>query len=419
MERKVNVLGICGSIRSSLKPQELTNFVLKAHSWETLIELVYKLASDKRISNSEAMMMASMYGALAEGAEIDVITLSYIFRDCVSATDLGFDEILFKISRADAICVSTPVYFGDSSSYVGSLMELLRKRAAQSGNVLDGKVCAFASVGAKRNGGQETTNIYGLYDLLQMEAVVVGNGPPTSQYGGTGWAGDLGAILDDVFGLETSKGIGRRVVQVCNILGQGVYSGPVRVLVLGVCSNGDNISTLLPENIIQGVNIDFVDLARYELARCKGCRVCPAPVESQYKCVIKDGMELLFEKLIKADGIIFVAGRAGWDIFRTFIERTRFIRRDNFRLTNVPVGSLCVGEYGTDALLDLRILSAALRHNTFFVGSSFVAHNGNILKIKSMGDFWNRFIKYASMAKAGRQILKSTEAIYTPIGYKD
>ena len=76
----------------------------------------------------------------------------------------------------DGVILSTPVYFGSCSSGIRNF-------------ILDfdlaDKAVGCLSVGAKRNGGQETAILQALHLAATKGAVITGNGPPTAQYGGT------------------------------------------------------------------------------------------------------------------------------------------------------------------------------------------------------------------------------------------
>ena len=108
---------------------------------------------------------------------------------------------------------------------------------------ISGKVGGVVSVGAKRNGGQETCNIFTMYDLLRMRCAVVGNGPKTSQYGGTVWAGDKGTIREDNYGIESCIATGMNVSRTAELVNPG-----------GEVSGSLNISFIAPRMNVQSAN---------------------------------------------------------------------------------------------------------------------------------------------------------------------
>ena len=133
--------------------------------------------------------------------------LAYV--DTLSIVEEKLEELYTKIAEADGVILSTPVYFGDRSSVANKFLQVTARK-----NLLQNKIFGVASVGAKRNGGQETCNIYSMIETLNQGALVVGNGPPTSQYGGTAVGGDQGHVLEDESGIDTAFGVGMKVAHV-------------------------------------------------------------------------------------------------------------------------------------------------------------------------------------------------------------
>ena len=200
------VLGVCGSPRARFKDTgRAIELIKQTESYQDLYAGIYELASNKKISNSEALMWMALFGAAREGADVDILLLKDVLRKSSGRPGTLAREAREKVDKADGLVLASPVYFGDCSSWMTFFLNEVS---------LKGKVAGVVSVGAKRNGGQETNNIFTLMTAFSHGAAIVGNGPPTSQYGGTGWAGDVGAILDDNFGLATSLGTGKRVVEV-------------------------------------------------------------------------------------------------------------------------------------------------------------------------------------------------------------
>ena len=78
---------------------------------------------------------------------------------------------------------------------------------------LKDKVAGAISVGASRNGGQETT-ISAMHEFLLIhDAIIVGDGAPLAHYGGTGVGGVVGDSEQDEHGIETSINMGKRVAE--------------------------------------------------------------------------------------------------------------------------------------------------------------------------------------------------------------
>ena len=84
------------------------------------------------------------------------------------------------------------------------------------------KVVGFIAVGAKRNGGHETTIVNTAMQMMSLGTIFVNDGHPVSQFGGICKAGLIGSdISDDSYGIKTSIGVGRRVSETAQILKAG------------------------------------------------------------------------------------------------------------------------------------------------------------------------------------------------------
>ncbi|MGE5575570.1 MAG: hypothetical protein ACM3TT_00040 [Syntrophothermus sp.] len=57
--------------------------------------------------------------------------------------------------------------------------------------------------------------------FLRHGVIIANNGPGTSQYGGNVWAGPIGETAEDFWGLETCRGVARRVTEVAQIMKAG------------------------------------------------------------------------------------------------------------------------------------------------------------------------------------------------------
>ena len=204
------LLGISTSTRAKLSTQGYLEALNRMSDYQTMYELIYELGSEKKISNTEGLLLASLFGARSKDIDINVINLKDVFK----STKISKQELTKELDRCSGIILGTPVYFGDRSSLFEKLVEHIRTNKIDTKNKIFGMVTA----GAKRNGGQETTLVFGLLDALNLGFNVVGNGPPTSQFGGTGWAGDIGKIQDDNFGIDTSMGVGKRVKRYFEII---------------------------------------------------------------------------------------------------------------------------------------------------------------------------------------------------------
>ena len=145
-------------------------------------------------------MVCGLWAASQEGCEIDHLSLARHFPP--TGKIVHAEEVKKKILDSDAFLISGPVYFGDRGSLVQSFIDFCYQDDEILSH-LQGKVYAGISVGAKRNGGQETSLIYQTLDMVNMGMLAVGNdSQTTSQYGGTVVAGDIGKLTDDDYGIK-------------------------------------------------------------------------------------------------------------------------------------------------------------------------------------------------------------------------
>jgi multimeric flavodoxin WrbA len=134
--------------------------------------------------------------------------------ECAIYDDIG--AILDKMLDSDAIILASPVYFGNVTAQLKMLMD--RTRPLRRDFKLKNKIGGAISVGGSRNGGQETT-INAIHEYFMIhEALVAGDSAPTAHYGGTGVGRATTDTQEDEVGLETSKNLGKRLVEVANLV---------------------------------------------------------------------------------------------------------------------------------------------------------------------------------------------------------
>ena len=258
------------------------------------------------------------------------------------------------ILKAKGIIFAIPVYFGNYSYLFSDFLYYLKSNKIE----LYPKVVGFISIGAKRNGGQETTIISAAWDIMEIGACVVNDGHPISQFGGTCVAGNKEMVLEDKEGLEMCRNLGRRVAETALILQEG---------------------TLKAKTIIR--KWDTKKLGE-GLFPCLACDKCPYPERKEdYGCIILDNMRNLHSWLLEADGI------EPKGLSMRFVERTRYLRRDNYRLT-----------YAVVKINDIRQIPIFIKENSILCRKY---HK-----------------KYTSLIKSGRERVKTLTTIYEPIGYK-
>lgn len=355
--------------------------------------------NERVVTNSDALVLTALYGAMGN-ADVEFLKLTdYVGLDeSYADTHVSpekMEPLAKTIERADGIILGSPVYFGDRSSLMQTFINFSADR-----NLLDDKVVGTVSCGSKRNGGQETANVYALFESLNHGAVIVGNGPKTCQYGGTGWGGDIGDVAEDEFGLETSLGTGLRVSQVADLVqhrnrlsvsnAKDTIEDSFRVGVLIVRDTNSMVESAVSSltERYDGPDVEFnvVNFSQTYIQACIGCDVCPTPSKVQevtgngkdYKCIIdeeidderwsKDELQHLHDQLIDNDALLIAVAdvdRIGIDdVYQALLERTRYIRRDDWRLHNVPLAPLVVQEPSMNSIFPMKIMTSWMRHNT-------------------------------------------------------
>lgn len=407
----MRVLTLCGSIRAHTSQHDAVMEL--AHTKGPVSAFIRKGKSLVRagliLSNSEILAAATMKGVYSKGADIEYFPLVVLFHhkessvldlrrrsskesavdelayvDTLSIVEEKLEELCTKIVETDGVILSTPVYFGDRSSVANKFLQFTARK-----NLLQNKIFGVASVGAKRNGGQETCNIYSMIETLNQGALVVGNGPPTSQYGGTAIGGNPGDVLEDESGIDTAFGVGMKVAHVSELYSKEKHpAGNVRIrvdILVTMDTSERFLAKYLKDLTIRTAKttpwVEFVihELIDSTIYRCLGCTVCPVPPgdsEKTTKCTIKDPEDCL-EKLresLRGSDCAIIAGLNILDyekiIFRyqVLTERMRYIRRSNFELTDLLIAGLCYNQFGATAnsIHSIKTLTSYIRHNTTF-----------------------------------------------------
>jgi multimeric flavodoxin WrbA len=429
---RTKIVGVGSSLRGRCNEETMFRIIDNCRDRSCLNYEIEKLSFNKLISNSDGCLLASLFGATQKGCEIRAINLrSFFSNKSYEFRSKDEKKELYEIVKdADGFICATPVYFGDCSSYLKEFVRFLYEE-----DLIKNKIIGLNSVGAKRNGGQETAISYTLYDVLKKGGLICGNGPSTSQYGGTAWAGDLGAVREDFFGIETSIGTGQKIASVAKILKstKNLKKDKLKISVWIVRDKESivygrikEIINKIREVFHESVELDVLRICNLNLERCLGCSICPYYYDksSQYGVfkdrIQDDDLSGIYSRLIETDGII-VAGYNSVnstgvkDLFSIFIERTRQIRRDDFLLTNLPVLAYSIEEVGNGSLFSMKVMTSFLRHNSIILPpiEQYIIHN------EIMNNIDQRiydFITLAKSIKQGRKYIKE-QRIYKPIGY--
>jgi multimeric flavodoxin WrbA len=391
-----------------------------------------KKPGDSGLSNSEVVLAAALWAAHKEGADIDHLSLSEHFT---ASGEQRRPEILReKLLAADGLLISGPVYFGDRGSLAESLIEFIANDAGLR-TAMRGRLYGGIAVGAKRNGGQETTLIYQMLDMVNLGFLTVGNdSDTTAQYGGTGHAGDVGTMHKDSYGIDTSMGVGRRMGRVLKQLcTQSTLRDVPRTLFL-ILQDAYNIGASTVDRLITRFGSDMhasvLNVTGRNIMRCIACDICPKQFEPDdiYSCIIAakiDSMadlhrSLLYHDLIVPVGVSLQEPFPG-SIYQTFLERTRYLRHADFIWSDVLIAPLVLEEPGDYRSLPIRMMTSFLRHHTVMAKPMIgYVTGGEVNNLKHIEEDFSRTLTFAARLAAGRlaQTKKTSPVLrYNPVGY--
>ena len=404
-------------------------------SFEENYKQLKKFKGNRGLSNSEAALTFALWKAYKNGVDIDYLSLSNIFENEDKTKTNFFKK---KFLECDALLISGPVYFGDRGSLTQRMIEFINSDKKCINHV---KKIFYAglAVGAKRNGGQETTLIFQMIDFLNMGAKVVGNGhDTTSQYGGTLVAGDIGKVQDDDYGIRTSLSTGENLSNILKEITQSNKNLKIKknesnsnVKICNIFIMQDNkaeectkIISSLVNNIKTSVKFNIFKVFKEKVYRCIACDLCPTSYgnKNEYRCIINnkdDFFKLYHKEIINCDSFVFAAysGENYFNIksnYQQFIERTRYLRRDDYVMGSKLITSLIVSEINSNRNLHIRTLTSLIRHKNILSKPLLIFKNQN--SYLNINDVKKQFKKFVSEIQIIRP--EKIKKRYVPIGYE-
>ncbi len=420
----------------------LENFVESGRAQGLPFDEIYanlrRLSGKRGLSNSEILLAAALWAAASHGARIEHLSLSEYFP--AAGVHRRLDDLKSRLRAADGLLLSTPVYFGDRSSLSQDLVDLIRDDPELRRDLTD-KVYVGVAVGAKRNGGQESTLIYQLFDMVNLGLLGVGNdSDTTSQYGGTGHAGDVGTAATDDYGIWTSMGAGRRLADVARLVKMGQRTevqGPIKAMFWVLQDKGnralDLVSHLIDRHAGE-VDATVVDVANAYVSRCIACDICPThiDVDEAYRCIIQGGKRDSFEEFhsefLDHDVIVPVVyspnDRTGLtNNYQKFVERTRYLRRGDYVFSDKLTTPLVLEDVGVLENMQLRMATSLIRHHTVLT-EPMVAYSfdDTILNLNSVAETFGRILARARLLVGGTlssSLEDGSRGVpqYNPVGY--
>jgi len=157
-------------------------------------------------------------------------------KPCPAFTD-AFDEILPLVAEADALLIGFPVYYMGVPAQLKAMFD--RSMAVESlGHLWRSKVAGFVTVGAARHGGHESALTDAHNWALMHDLITVGVGPERDSRGRGGYLGGmalqgypravssmqpegLSAVLQDTMGLQETRFLSYRLVEVAKVVKAG------------------------------------------------------------------------------------------------------------------------------------------------------------------------------------------------------
>jgi multimeric flavodoxin WrbA len=188
-----------------------------------IIGVACSMRAGKTTAQALNMCLAAAKAVAPERIEVELIELAGLKLPTQLAAGMplepgerdDFPPIEVKLSDPQlvAIVVGTPVYFANMSALCKAFIErcgVFRKNDF----ALSGKVAGVVAVASARNGGQELVIRSVQASLMCHEMLVIGDGRPTSHFGGTLWNDGKDDISKDEFGVSTVQNLGRHIARV-------------------------------------------------------------------------------------------------------------------------------------------------------------------------------------------------------------
>jgi len=183
--------------------------------------------SPRKQGTEYAVQYALNYAADKYGFDIEFWTVrnkkinfclhcNYCIRDkkgCVNKDDM--EDLYSKLEEAKFYIFGTPIFQGNLSGQLKTVMDRCRAMVAKNANVFKDKIGAALAVGGDRTGGQEIA-IRSILDFYQQNHIIpVSGGAFGANLGAGLWSQDMGkeGIEKDEEGLRTIRKVIKRLVE--------------------------------------------------------------------------------------------------------------------------------------------------------------------------------------------------------------
>ena len=196
IEKKNLLLGICGSPRKQ--------------GTEYAIQYALNHAAEKYGFETEFWTVRNK--------EINFCShCDYCIREkkgCVNKDDM--EDLYIKLEEAKFLLFGTPIFQGNLSGQLKTVMDRCRAMVAKTPNVFKDKIGAALAVGGDRSGGQEIA-LRSILDFYQQNHILtVSGGAFGANLGASLWTRDLGkeGIEKDEEGLRTIRKVIKRLAEI-------------------------------------------------------------------------------------------------------------------------------------------------------------------------------------------------------------
>ena len=134
-------------------------------------------------------------------------------KGCITKDDM--EELYSKVEEAKFLLFGTPVFQGNLSGQLKTVIDRCRAMVAKNPSIFRDKIGAVLAVGGDRSGGQEIA-IRSILDFFQQNHVLtVSGGAFGANLGASLWSRDMGkeGVEKDQEGLRTIRKVIKRMAQ--------------------------------------------------------------------------------------------------------------------------------------------------------------------------------------------------------------
>ncbi|MBW1679626.1 MAG: flavodoxin family protein [Deltaproteobacteria bacterium] len=232
MQRKVKILGICGSPR-------------KGGNTEYALKQALEAAMESGNVETEFLGLAGKNIAPCTGCSVCMIKLDPE-RFCFGCKEDDLQPVIKKCIEADAIIIGSPVYLWGIPSNLKAFIDRAGLTISANGMLLRNKVGAAIVTAGARNVGTEPTvsAIHSIFLLLDMVPIGIGPERPVNLNAITGGILVEGypdykptdikegyvSVAEDKYGLLSVRGVGKRVADLTKVIVNGLAATPEKEL---------------------------------------------------------------------------------------------------------------------------------------------------------------------------------------------